>query len=164
MIKFLYVPRVSWSAFLLWFLLFALFSLDGATPKFIAQALAAFFVLVAADYAIRTHVKALEAENEARIMEVREAELREAEDDPNVLQQLRTMSESLAEQAHEIDNLRIDLRIAVAEKEKAIEEREDIRSVLNFNRVQWRANQLELQDINEQLAALQAQIAKGGGQ
>lgn len=164
MIKFLYVPRVSWAAFLLWFLLFALFSVDGATPQFIAQALVVFLVLVIADYAVRTHIKHKDIAEEDRAQAEREEELRKAEDDPNVLQQLRTMSESLAEQAHEIDNLRIDLRIAVAEKEKAIEEREDIRSVLNFNRVQWRANQLELQDANEQLAALQAQIAKGGGQ
>lgn len=162
--KFLYTPRISWAAFLLWFILFAIFSLEGATPQFIIQAMVVFVLLVVVDYLVRTHIHFKTILEDERADLVREAELRKAEDDPNVLQQLRTMSDSLAESAHEIDDLRIELRTAVAEKEKAIEEREDIRSVLNFNRVQWRANQLELQDANEQLAALQAQIAKGGGQ
>lgn len=149
--KYLCTPRMSWL-----FMLGMLSGLEilrnyGGSTLMGGVAVAFILAILVADWLIQTHLGEQRAQHAEEERVRRAIEEQEAEDDPNVMARLKALSETVNVQEVELEALHLQWKIAVAEKEKAEEEREDIRKVLNFSRTSFRAEQLECQDLREQL-------------
>lgn len=149
--SFLCAPRLSWLFFIGMSLALEIARSYGG-PHGSVLGIAFFIACVMVDTLVQTHLAQKRREAAEADAHRRDLLEQEAEHDPNVLTRLRHLSEEINAQNAELDSVRLELKIAVAEKQQAVEEREDIRQVLNFNRTQLRAEQLERQDLEEQLA------------
>lgn len=157
--KFLCTPRLSWIA--LAGLMGALWLISGyPDSKTLTTAGLVFLaVCMVIDWAAQLHMASLRAKQAADEEHERQAKEQMLREDPSVTAQLRTLAETATAQERELDSYSIELKIAIAEKQKAEEEREDIRQVFSFNRTALHASQAECKDLRERLAKLQ-----GGGQ
>lgn len=155
MMKFLCTPRLSWIVLI--GLMVALWLISGYpnSKSLNVGALAFLAVCLVIDWAAQMHQSSLRARQAAEKELERQAKEQMLLEDPSVTGQLRNLCETVTAQEHELDSLSIELKIAIAEKQKAEEEREDIRQVFSFNRTALHASQAECQDLRERLAKLQ---------